>query len=125
MMARLQRVLVANRVQPGKRPRSSMAPVMAFDSESRLVDLGRGKRFFDRHQRLAMSIQQDGTCAVERCPRPTTCCEAAHLRAWAAGGRTDLADGALLCKRHHTLADHPDYRIQRLRPGRIAIHRRC
>ncbi|MGH7006384.1 MAG: gamma-glutamyltransferase, partial [Alphaproteobacteria bacterium] len=28
---------VANRVEPGKRPRSSMAPVMAFDAEGRLV----------------------------------------------------------------------------------------
>ena len=38
-------------------------------------------------------------------------------------GRTDLADGVLICGRHHTLVHHPDYTVQR-RPGwRISITR--
>ncbi|WP_459983360.1 HNH endonuclease, partial [Nocardioides sp. AN3] len=59
------------------------------------------------------------------CDRPTSQCEAAHLDPWCEGGRTDLANGALLCPRHHTLADHPDHTIEQLRPGRIRINRRC
>ncbi|MFC6713899.1 HNH endonuclease signature motif containing protein [Branchiibius cervicis] len=30
-------------------------------------------------------------------------CDLHHLIAWAKGGRTDLANCGLLCRRHHTL----------------------
>ena len=97
--------------------------VLGGDSE--VLDLGRRARFHSKKQRLAMLVQQDGTCAVETCTRSAFGGDGAHLTAWAEGGPTDLADSALLCQRHHTLADHPDYQVTRLRPGRIRINRRC
>ncbi|MDH2413614.1 hypothetical protein [Nocardioides sp. CER19] len=51
--------------------------------------------------------------------------EAHHLTAWSKDGPTDLTHGVLLCQRHHTYADHPDFQVGRLRPGRLRIHRRC
>jgi hypothetical protein len=72
-----------------------------------------------------MLIQQRGTCAVEGCGRPASWGDAHHLEAWSEGGPTDLADGVLICPPHHRYADHPDYNVRRLRPGRIQIHRRC
>ena len=90
-----------------------------------VLNLGRRARFHNRPQRLAMLIQQKGTCAVQDCTRPAVGGDGAHLVAWSEGGPTDLANSALLCGRHHTLADHPDYTITRLRPGRIRINRRC
>jgi hypothetical protein len=94
-------------------------------SDSAVLDLGRRCRFLQRQQRLALVVQQGGTCAAQGCTRPAVGCDGAHLEAWSEGGPTDLADLALLCPRHHTLADHPDYQVVRLRPGRIEIHRRC
>ncbi|GAB7006141.1 hypothetical protein JCM18899A_36140 [Nocardioides sp. AN3] len=97
--------------------------VMGGDGE--VLDLGRKRRLHPKKLRLAMLIQQDGTCAVQHCTRPGIGSDAHHLIAWSEGGPTNVADGALLCPRHHTLADHPDYIVTRLRPGRIRINKRC
>jgi hypothetical protein len=100
-----------------------VVPVV-LGTSSEVLDLGRKARFFNRKQRLAMSIQQGGVCAVQGCGRPATWADAHHLNQWHSGGRTDLADGVLICRPHHTYADHPDYEVTRLRPGRIQLHRR-
>ncbi|MFT4289104.1 DUF222 domain-containing protein [Nocardioides sp.] len=115
-----------HRISPGAArrlaARTGVIPaVLGTDSE--VLDLGRRERFFRRPQRRAMAIRQAGTCAVVDCDAPTSWCEAAHLKAWQDGGPTDLANGALLCPRHHTLADHPDYTIYCRGPGRIKIVR--
>jgi hypothetical protein len=94
-------------------------------SDSEVLDLGRRSRFQQPQQRLALVVQQGGTCAVQGCTRSAVGCDGAHLVAWSRNGPTDLADLALICPRHHTLADHPDYDVIRLRPGRIQIRRRC
>ncbi|WP_175507665.1 HNH endonuclease signature motif containing protein [Nocardioides terrae] len=93
-------------------------------SSSEVLDLGRRARFFTVKQRLAMTVQQGGVCAVEGCGRPAASADAHHLHQWRHGGRTDLKDGVLVCRPHHTYADHPDYRVERLRPGHIRLHRR-
>ena len=89
-----------------------------------VLDLGPYVRFHDDKQRLAMTVQQGGTCAVEGCDRPAWLCDGAHLIAHKHGGHTSVEDGALLCPRHHTLADNGRYTIQRIRPGRIRLVRR-
>jgi hypothetical protein len=94
-------------------------------SDSEILDLGGKVRFHKKKQRLAMLVQQHGTCAVDTCTRPAFGADGAHLQAWSEGGPTDLINSALLCPRHHTFADHPDYTVTRLRPGRIQIRRRC
>ena len=94
-------------------------------SDSEVLDLGRRVRLHKPKQRLAMLIQQGGTCAVLGCTRSAVGADAHHLQAWSQGGPTDLINAALICPPHHTYADHPDYHVTRLRPGRIQIHRRC
>jgi hypothetical protein len=93
-------------------------------TSSEVLDLGRTARLYNRKQRLAMNLQQHGLCAVEGCHRPASWADAHHLNPWHHGGRTNLTDGVLICRAHHTYADHPDYRVERLRPGRIRLHRR-
>jgi hypothetical protein len=71
-----------------------------------------------------MAVQQGGTCGVEGCTRSAIGADAHHLHPWHEGGPTSVKEGVLLCPPHHTLADHPDYVVTRIRPGRIRIHRR-
>ncbi len=115
-----------DRLSPGEARRMACAAGVipaVLGSRGQLLDLGRRARLYTKPQRVAMAVQQGFTCAVERCGRPTAWADAHHLDGWAKGGRTDVADGVLLCGRHHTLVHHPDYLTQRLAPGRISLTR--
>jgi len=95
-----------------------------LDGGSTVLDLGREQRLFSRAQRIALALRDRG-CRAEGCDRPPSWTEAHHLtKPWAEGGRTDLADGILLCGHHHRLAHHPDYTHQRLPNGDLRYHRR-
>ena len=79
---------------------------MVLDGDSVPLDLGRERRLFSKHQRIALA-QQYGGCAVTNCDRPPAWAEVHHLDPWSAGGRTDLDRGLPLCPAHHRMADHP------------------
>ncbi|WP_406030973.1 HNH endonuclease [Nocardioides sp. NBC_00163] len=95
--------------------------VLGGDSE--VLDAGRGSRFFQPIQRKAMRLQRK-CCQAEGCDMPPEWCDAHHLEPWAAGGKTDLKDGALLCPHHHRLAHNPAYVHARLPDGTIRFTRR-
>ncbi|WP_166140362.1 HNH endonuclease signature motif containing protein [Nocardioides ochotonae] len=89
-----------------------------------VLDLGRSQRLFTRAQRRAMALR-DGECRAEGCHIPAPWCEAHHAGdPWAAGGRTDLADGLLLCSHHHHRAHDPRFAADRLADGGVRFHRR-
>ena len=91
---------------------------------SAVLDLGREQRLFNRAQRMAMVLRDKG-CRAESCDRPASWTEAHHLtKPWSEGGRTNLADGILLCGHHHRLAHDPDYHHERLPNGDLRYHRR-
>jgi hypothetical protein len=90
---------------------------------SEVLDLGRSKRLFSRAQRKALRLR-DGRCLAEGCTIPATWCEAHHLTPWTTGGRTDLADGILLCSHHHHRAHDGRYAADRLPNGDLRFHRR-
>ncbi|MGI8769142.1 MAG: DUF222 domain-containing protein, partial [Propionibacteriaceae bacterium] len=71
-----------------------------LDGQSQLLDLGRDGRLFTTAQRRALALRDRG-CTFGACDRPPTRCHAHHLTEWAAGGTTDLTNGALLCDTHH------------------------
>ncbi|MEU6133512.1 DUF222 domain-containing protein [Nocardioides sp. NPDC047086] len=91
--------------------------------EGEVLDVGRGSRFFQPIQRKALRLQQK-CCQAEGCDMPPEWCDAHHLDPWAAGGKTDLKDGALLCPHHHRLAHAPGYIHERLPDGTIRFTRR-
>jgi hypothetical protein len=91
---------------------------------SEVLDLGRSSPLFRPAQRRAMAVR-DKRCRTEGCTIPAAWCEAHHAgQAWAAGGRTDLADGILLCSWHHHRAHDPRYDTRRLPNGDHRFHRR-
>ena len=91
---------------------------------SEVLDLGRARRLFSPAQRKAMAIR-DTTCRTEGCDIPAAWCEAHHAtHPWTRGGRTDLADGLLLCTWHHHRAHDHRYHTRRLPTGQLRFHRR-
>lgn len=75
-----------------------------------VLDQGRGRRLFTRAQRRAL-ITRDRGCTFPGCDIPAGWCEAHHVTLWSEGGPTDLANGVLLCRRHHAVVHQGRWRI--------------
>jgi hypothetical protein len=87
------------------------------------LDLGRAQRFYNAAQRKALRLR-DQRCRAEGCTIPAAWCEAHHVKPWSQGGKTNLADGALLCSHHHHRAHDTRYEMTRLASGDLRFHRR-
>ncbi|WP_294181767.1 HNH endonuclease signature motif containing protein [uncultured Schumannella sp.] len=84
-----------------------------FDSDGQVINVGRDQRLFTARQRIGLAAR-DGGCRFPGCERPPTWCEAHHIIPWhRERGRTDLADGVLLCRHHHLLVHDNGWRITR------------
>lgn len=88
---------------------------VAFDDDGQCVNVGRDQRLFTSRQRVALAVR-DGGCLFVNCGRPPSFCEAHHINFWARDhGTTNLADGVLLCRRHHLLLHNNGWEIVRER----------
>jgi len=86
---------------------------VVFTALGQPLDVGREHRLFTPRQRIALA-ERDGGCLWTGCERPPSWCEAHHIQHWARdGGRTDVADGVLLCKHHHLLLHDHHWEIER------------
>ncbi|MEB4614609.1 HNH endonuclease signature motif containing protein, partial [Leucobacter sp. M11] len=63
---------------------------------------GRTHRLFTKRQVLALRAR-DGGCRWPGCRTAPKDCEAHHIVPWSQGGATDLDNGVLLCRFHHSL----------------------
>ncbi len=78
---------------------------------SETINVGRSQRAFSTGTRRAIIIR-DQHCRWPGCEKPPGWCEAHHVQYWENGGASDLANGVLLCSRHHRfLHQHPDWQI--------------
>jgi hypothetical protein len=80
-------------------------------ADSAVIDQGRVVRLFTRAQRRAL-ITRDKGCAFPGCDIPAGWCEAHHVTYWSRDGDTDLANGVLLCRRHHTIIHQEHWQIR-------------
>jgi hypothetical protein len=86
---------------------------LSFDDDGQCMNVGRTQRLFTERQRIALAVR-DGGCAVAGCDRPPSWCEAHHIVQWKRDeGRTDVADGILLCRRHHLMVHNNGWEIIR------------
>lgn len=77
------------------------------------LDVGREHRLYTARQRIALAAR-DGGCRWPGCDRPPSWTEAHHIHQWARDhGRTDIADGILLCRHHHLVLHNHGWNITR------------
>ena len=88
------------------------ATTITFDHTGTALDVGREHRTFTPRQRIALAAR-DGGCRMPNCDCPPSWTEAHHINPWSEGGKTDLADGILLCRFHHMLIHNYGWRIVR------------
>jgi hypothetical protein len=101
---------------------ADILPVV-LNGRSEVLDLGRARRLFSPAQRKAMAIR-DRECTADGCSIPAAWCEAHHWKQpWAQGGKTDLADGNLLCSFHHHRAHDPGWITSHQPNGSTSFHR--
>jgi hypothetical protein len=86
---------------------------LSFDDDGQCVNVGRTQRLFTARQRVGLAVR-DGGCRFPGCDRPPSWTEAHHVEHWQRdNGKTDLADGILLCRRHHLLLHNNAWKITR------------
>jgi hypothetical protein len=86
--------------------------VTTYDSNLIPLDFGREKRLFTKAQKDVLALTWGG-CMAD-CNRPPSWCEAHHINGFARdNGKTDIADGILLCKHHHRLFHNNGWEITR------------
>lgn len=86
---------------------------VAFDDAGQVVNVGREQRLFTTRQRIGLAAR-DGGCRFPGCDRPPSWTEAHHIDEWQRDhGRTDIADGILLCRFHHMFVHNHGWRIER------------
>ena len=76
-----------------------------LDGQSRVLDLGRKRRFHNHAQRVLATLEQHG-CTAEGCDTPPGMCHLHHPIPWSQGGGTDR-DALMLCPKHHRTAHDP------------------
>ncbi len=103
--------------------RAGIIPLV-LGGDSMPLDVGRERRLFDRHQKVAINHRYAG-CAAHNCDRPPAWMEYHHEDPWHQGGHTDASKGISLCPPHHRMADHPQtYDMTRLPNGKVRFSRR-
>ncbi len=101
---------------------AGIIPVV-LGSKSVPLDLGRAVRLFTKAQRIALGLR-DGGCTARGCETSASGCHAHHDDPWSRGGLTDLANGRLLCPRHHRLAHDSRYAMTIHADNKVTYARR-
>jgi len=94
--------------------------VMRHDEEGRTVEVGARTRTIPPALRRALRHRDRG-CRFPGCGLPFG--EGHHVRHWAQGGPTTLANLALLCRRHHRSVHEEGYQMDRTPDGALRFRR--
>jgi hypothetical protein len=89
---------------------AGLIPIV-LNGDSVPLDLGRSHRLVTAEQRRAL-VARDKGCAYPGCDRPGRWAEAHHIQHWIDHGMTNLDNLVLLCRQHHRMLHHPEWKIQ-------------
>jgi hypothetical protein len=103
--------------------------VVSVDDAGVPLHLGRSSRLATPAQRRALRVR-DGGCVFPGCDTAPGWCDAHHVIHWDDGGRTDLPNLCLLCRRHHSITHrngwsmhaHPDGDLTWTTPTGRTLH---
>ena len=88
-------------------------PILFDKDGEQVMNVGRDERLFTSRQRVGLAAR-DGGCRFPDCDRPPSWTEAHHINPWhEKHGRTDIADGVLLCRHHHMLVHNNGWHVTR------------
>jgi len=90
------------------------------DGRSTILDLGVATRVVSAALWVAV-VTRDEHCRFPGCDRPSTWCDAHHVRWVRHGGATRLDNLVLLCRRHHTLLHKPGWHAKLLPDGELDV----
>jgi 5-methylcytosine-specific restriction endonuclease McrA len=94
--------------------------VMRHDHDGRLVEVGARTRTIPPALRRAL-LHRDQTCRFPGCHGRVG--QGHHVRHWAQGGPTTLANLVLLCRRHHRAVHEEGYEVARGPDGTLRFRR--
>ncbi len=94
--------------------------VMRHAADGAVLDVGRRTRAISPALRRALE-HRDGGCRFPGCGRRV--CDAHHVRAWADGGATNLANTVLLCRRHHRAVHEEGFSLRLAPDGTARFYR--
>ena len=94
---------------------------LIVERDGQQVGVGRATRAVGSSLRRALRARDRG-CVFPGCTNRRWV-DAHHVRHWAHGGRTDLANLVELCRRHHRLVHEGGFRL-RFDNGRVTVHDR-
>lgn len=96
---------------------SSVTRVL-LGADSAVIDAGRAKRVVSSGARRALEAR-DRFCRWPGCERPASRTAAHHIKHWAQGGKTNLSNLVLLCRRHHWTVHEGGWRLALDGDGRL------
>jgi hypothetical protein len=97
------------------------ALLVTVDGDGQPLKLGRKRRLFSPAQRIALAAR-DGGCLWPGCPMCADMTEAHHINEWERdAGKTDTADGVLLCRFHHLLLHNNGWQVIRRGGGYLLV----
>ncbi|MET9022868.1 DUF222 domain-containing protein [Actinopolymorpha sp. NPDC004070] len=90
---------------------ANIIPVV-LGGNGEVLDVGMADRFFTEAQRRALAVRDGSHCHFPECQVPERRCIAHHMNPWDDFGPTDLDNGVLLCKTHHTFVHHKGWIVR-------------
>ena len=87
-----------------------LLPVV-LSGAGQVLDAGRSRRLATGPLRRGLVVRDRG-CAFPACDRSPRWTDAHHIAGWSSGGRTDLTNLVLLCRRHHRLIHEGDWIVR-------------